>query len=81
MISGIIKVDKVSGVKVCLLEKFVVYLSFKRLHRGVWCLHQLQKMSELQARSRSTRAIFFPRSSSCCVGLVVRFLRGKMWEG
>lgn len=26
---------------------------------GVWCLHQEQNMREFQARSRSTRAIFF----------------------
>ena len=46
--------------KVCLVEKLILHLSSKRLHHGVWCLHQLQKMREFRARSRSTRAISFP---------------------
>ena len=31
------------GGKVCLVEKFILHSSFKRLHSRVWCLHQLQK--------------------------------------
>ena len=44
--------------KVHLVEKFIFLFSFKRLHQGVWCLHQQQNMTEFRARSRSTRAIF-----------------------
>ena len=35
------ELGKESGRKVCLVEKFILHLSFKRLHQGVWCLHQL----------------------------------------
>ena len=52
----------------------------KRLHQGVWCLHQQRNRNTFRERSCSTRGIFFSFSSPCCVGLFVRFLRRKMWE-
>ena len=73
------ELEKESRGKVCLVEKFIFHLSFKRLHQGVWCLHQQQNMREFQVRSHSARGIFL-WSSSCCVGLVVWFLPRKMWQ-
>ena len=41
------------------MGKVRLVFSFKRLHQGVWGLHQQKNMTEFRARSRSTRAILF----------------------
>ena len=41
------------------LKKFVLHLSFKCQHQGIWCVHQQKNMKKFRARSRSTRAISF----------------------
>ena len=53
---------KESGRKVCLVEKFILHLSFKSLHQGIWCLHQLEKMREFRTRSQFAldKSHFFP---------------------
>lgn len=45
--------------KISLVAKFILHLSFKRLHLGVSCLHPQRKMREFRARWRSARANFF----------------------
>ena len=63
--------------KISLVLKFILRLIFKRLHPTVSCLHPQRKMRKFRALGKSK---FFPRSSPCCVGFVVRFCRTKMWE-
>ena len=45
--------------KISLVAKFILHLTFKRLHLGVSCLHPQRKMKEFRVRWRSARANFF----------------------
>ena len=45
--------------KISLVAKFILHLTFKRLHPRVSCLHPRRKMREFRARWRSAKANFF----------------------